>query len=72
MPKLPTTSYKALHKKLKSAGFKLIRTSKHPVYFCAEKDLTIPVPNHPGDIPKGTLRAIIRQMEISVDEFCDL
>jgi predicted RNA binding protein YcfA (HicA-like mRNA interferase family) len=27
------------------------------------------VPSHPGDVPKGTLRAIVREMEISIEEF---
>ena len=33
------------------------------------KNLTIPVPRHPGDVPKGTLRSIIREMQMSVEEF---
>ena len=27
------------------------------------------IPNHPGDIPEGTLRAILRQAGISADAF---
>ncbi|WP_343414232.1 type II toxin-antitoxin system HicA family toxin [Candidatus Amarolinea dominans] len=27
------------------------------------------VPNHPGEIAKGTLRAIIREAGLSVDDF---
>ncbi|MDH3324207.1 MAG: type II toxin-antitoxin system HicA family toxin [Candidatus Peregrinibacteria bacterium] len=72
MPKLPIISYKILAKKLRKAGYILIRTKKHPVYFCEEKNLTIPVPMHSGDVPKGTLRAIISEMEISIDQFCNL
>jgi predicted RNA binding protein YcfA (HicA-like mRNA interferase family) len=49
-----------------------IRTSKHPIYYHAEKEITFPVPNHPGDVPKGTLRAIINEMGITVDAFCEL
>jgi len=30
------------------------------------------VPQHPGDVPKGTLRAIIREMGITVEEFNNL
>ncbi len=60
-----------LVKKLNKAEFKLIRTSKHLVYFNSEKNITIPK-KHRGDIPKGTLRAIIQEMEISVKEFIDL
>jgi predicted RNA binding protein YcfA (HicA-like mRNA interferase family) len=27
------------------------------------------VPNHPGDMPEGTLRAILKQAGVSVDDF---
>ncbi len=29
------------------------------------------IPNHPGDMPEGTLRAILRQAGISVDAFLE-
>ena len=69
MPKLPIISYKKLAKKLHKANFELIRTSKHPIYYNAEKGITIPVPNHLGDVPKGTLRVIINEIGLSVEEF---
>jgi predicted RNA binding protein YcfA (HicA-like mRNA interferase family) len=72
MPKLVPISHRELARKLRRAGFVEIRTKRHPVYYSAEKDLTIPIPMHPGDVPKGTLRSIIREMEISVDEFNSL
>jgi hypothetical protein len=28
-----------------------------------------PPPSHPGDMPEGTLRAILKQVGISVEEF---
>jgi len=72
MPKLVRISYRELASKLKRAGYREIRTSRHPVYYIAEKDITIPVPRHAGDIPIGTLRAIVREMGLSVEEFNDL
>ncbi len=69
MPKLVRVSYRELAAKLRRAGYREIRTSRHPVYYLAEKDITIPVPRHPGDIPIGTLRAIVREMGLSVEEF---
>jgi predicted RNA binding protein YcfA (HicA-like mRNA interferase family) len=72
MPKLAPISHRELARKLKRAGFVLIRTSRHPVYYSEEKDMTIPIPSHPGDVPKGTLRAIIREMGLSLDEFNSL
>ena len=72
MPKLVPISHRELARKLRRAGYIEIRTRRHPVYYLAEKDLTIPVPSHPGEVPKGTLRAIVREMEISIEEFNDL
>ena len=69
MPKLIPISYRELARKLRAAGYVEIRSSRHPVYYLAEKNLTIPVPRHPGEVPKGTLRAILREMGMSVEEF---
>lgn len=69
MPKLVPISHRDLARKLWRAGYVEIRTSRHPVYYLAEKDLTIPVPSHPGDVPKGTLRTIVREMGVTVEEF---
>lgn len=69
MPKLVPISHRELARKLRRAGFVKIRTKRHPVYYSAEKDLTIPIPSHPGDVPKGTLRSLIREMKITVEEF---
>jgi predicted RNA binding protein YcfA (HicA-like mRNA interferase family) len=69
MPKLVPISHRELARKLRHAGFSEIRTSRHPVYYSASQGLTIPIPMHPGDVPKGTLRSIIRQMGITVEEF---
>lgn len=72
MPKLVPISHRELARKLRRAGYVEIRTRRHPVYYLAEKNITIPVPRHPGDVPKGTLRAIIREMGIPVEEFNQL
>jgi predicted RNA binding protein YcfA (HicA-like mRNA interferase family) len=72
MPKLARISYRELASKLKRAGYREIRTSRHPVYYLAVLDVTIPVPRHPGDVPIGTLRAIVREMGLSVEEFNSL
>jgi len=29
------------------------------------------IPNHPGDLPEGTVRAILRQAAVNVDEFLE-
>jgi len=72
MPKLVRVSYRELAAKLKRAGYREIRTSRHPVYYLAEMDVTTPVPRHAGDVPIGTLRAIVREMGLGVEEFNNL
>ena len=72
MPRLTPITHRELARKLTRAGFVVLRTSRHPVYYSASKNLTIPIPRHPGDVPKGTLRAIIREMGLSVEEFLAL
>jgi predicted RNA binding protein YcfA (HicA-like mRNA interferase family) len=69
MPKLVRVSYRELAAKLRRAGYVEIRTSRHPVYYLEAKNITVPVPRHPGDVPIGTLRAIVREMGITVEEF---
>jgi predicted RNA binding protein YcfA (HicA-like mRNA interferase family) len=72
MPRLARVSYRELARKLRRAGYVEIRTRRHPVFYLAEKDITIPVPRHPGDVPIGTLRAIVREMGVSVEAFNSL
>jgi predicted RNA binding protein YcfA (HicA-like mRNA interferase family) len=72
MPRLQRVTYRELASKLRRAGYVEIRTSRHPVYYLDEGNITIPVPLHPGDVPIGTLRAIIREAGMTVDEFNDL
>ena len=69
MPKLIRISHRDLARKLRRTGYVEIRTSRHPVFYLAERQITIPVPRHPGDVPIGTLRAIVREMGITVEEF---
>jgi predicted RNA binding protein YcfA (HicA-like mRNA interferase family) len=72
MPKLIPITHRELARKLRRAGYVEIRTSRHPVYYLASRNITIPVPSHPGDVPKGTLRAIVREMALEVEEFNSL
>jgi len=69
---LKVITYKEIKRKLKRLGFIEIRTSKHPVYFNEAQNITIPVPSHPGDAPKGLLRKIIKEIGISVKEFNEI
>ena len=34
--------------------------------------MRIAIPNHPGDMPEGTLNAVIKQSGLSVEQFLKL
>ncbi|MEK7157869.1 MAG: type II toxin-antitoxin system HicA family toxin [Patescibacteria group bacterium] len=70
MSRLKSVSYDEFAKKLKRAGYFPIRKSKHTIYFHSTKQITIPLPHkHYGDMPKGLLHKIIKEMKISLEEF---
>lgn len=49
--------------RLKKLGAVNVRSNKHPVYQATKGKLvvSVPIPQHPGDIAKGTLYAIQRE-----------
>ncbi|BBO18389.1 addiction module toxin, HicA family [Candidatus Brocadia pituitae] len=56
--------------KLRKAGFVFDRYAKgsHEIWYNTTTRRRIAIPNHPGkDIPKGTLRAIIREAGLTVE-----
>jgi predicted RNA binding protein YcfA (HicA-like mRNA interferase family) len=58
-------------KRLKRLGFTFDRQAagSHEIWFRASDNRYTTIPNHPGDMPEGTLRAILRQAGISVEAF---
>lgn len=75
MTKLPILTARDVIKKLKKAGFQFDRQAKgsHEIWYNPMTKRRTTIPNHPGvDIPKGTLRAIIKEAGLSVDEFVKL
>ena len=71
MGRLVNQSYRLVVKKLKTFGFELYRNAagSHEIWYQPDKMIYTTIPNHPGDLPEGTLRAIIKQAQISVDDF---
>ena len=60
---------------LKKAGFVFDRQAKgsHEIWYNPVTKRRTTVPNHPGvDIRKGTLKAILKEAGISVEEFLEL
>ncbi|HEY95210.1 MAG TPA: type II toxin-antitoxin system HicA family toxin [Dehalococcoidia bacterium] len=71
--KLPVLKPDEVISALEKAGFSVKRqTGSHAVLFKPGIPRPITVPVHKGDVPTGTLRAIIRQSNLTIDEFIDL
>lgn len=61
-------------RKLRRAGFIFDRQRKgsHQIWRNAETRRRTTVPRHPGDLPEGTVAAIVKQAGLTVDEFLQL
>lgn len=69
---LTELSYRDLTKRLKKYGFRFYRSGKgsHELWVRDSDGKVIPVPHHKGkSIRKGTVRAIIREIDVSIKDF---
>ena len=72
-PLLPSVRAKELTRALERAGFALRRQrGSHQIWFHAGSGKRVSVPIHTGDVPKGTLRQILRDADLSVERFVEL
>lgn len=73
MPRLAGFTAAQVIRKLQRAGFYFDRQAKgsHEIWRNPSTRTRTTIPNHPGDLPEGTVRAIIRQAGVSVDEFLE-
>ena len=64
-------TYREIVKRLKKLGFNFHRQAagSHEIWCSEDKNLYTTIPNHAGDMPEGTLRAILKQADITVEEF---
>lgn len=71
MGRLSGFRYRDVIKRLKAFGFVFDRQAagSHEIWLNASSGRYTTVPNHPGDVPEGTLRAILRQAGIDPEEF---
>lgn len=71
MGRLSGFTYRKIIKKLKRLGFVFHRQAagSHEIWYNPNTKLYTTIPNHPGDLPEGTLRAILKQANVSIDEF---
>jgi predicted RNA binding protein YcfA (HicA-like mRNA interferase family) len=65
--------YRDIARKLKACGFQFDRQAagSHEIWYNPTTNRYTTVPNHPGGMPEGTLRAILRQAGIEPDAFLD-
>jgi predicted RNA binding protein YcfA (HicA-like mRNA interferase family) len=71
MGRLAGFRYRDIARRLKAFGFAFDRQAagSHEIWYNAQTDRYTTIPNHPGDMPEGTLRAILKQAGISPDDF---
>ena len=73
MPKLPIIKDKVLIKSLKKLGFKEHRQSGSHLAMKHSNGLRTIIPIHAGkDLPRGILKAILRDAEITVEKLITL
>ncbi len=71
MPKLPAVKPRELIKMLESIGFYKVRQKGSHLQM-KRGNLLVTVPIHSGDLNHNTLRSILRQAKLNVDEFLEL
>lgn len=64
-------SYRQIVKKMKRFGFAFDRQAagSHEIWYNDKTGKYTTIPNHSGDMPEGTLRAILKQANVDPDEF---
>ena len=71
MGKLAGFRYREIAKRLKELGFQFDRQARgsHEIWFNPDTRRYTTIPNHPGDMPEGTLRAILKQAGVAPEAF---
>lgn len=72
-PSLPSIGVRELTRALERAGFAFRRQrGSHRIYQHVDTGRRISVPMHSGDVPKGTLRQILRDADLTVERLLEL
>lgn len=71
MGRLAGFRYREIVQRLKTLGFQFDRQAagSHEIWFNPSKHRYTTIPNHPGDMPEGTLRAILKQAGVTPEQF---
>jgi predicted RNA binding protein YcfA (HicA-like mRNA interferase family) len=73
MGRLAGFRYREIVQRLGRFGFVFRRQAagSHEIWFNPETGRFTTIPNHPGDMAEGTLRAVLKQAGISAEDFLD-
>lgn len=73
MGRLSGFKYRDIVKRLKSFGFEFHRQAagSHEIWYSSKSNRYTTIPNHSGDMPEGTLRAILKQANITPEQFLE-
>ena len=71
MGKLSGITYRVLSKKLRGFGFEFFREAKgsHEIWYNEAVRRFTTIPKHGGDMAEGTIRAVLKQANIEVEDF---
>jgi len=71
MGRLSGFKYREIVFLLKKLGFEFYRQAagSHEIWYNPRTNKFTTIPNHTGDMPEGTLRAILKQADINTDVF---
>ena len=71
MARLAGFRYREIVQRLKTLGFQFDRQAagSHEIWFNPSTRRYTTIPNHPGDMPEGTLRASLKQAGVAPDQF---
>ncbi|OWY20351.1 type II toxin-antitoxin system HicA family toxin [Sphingobacteriales bacterium UPWRP_1] len=71
MGRLAGFRYRDIINILKTFGFEFYRQAagSHEIWYNPETQRFTTIPNHSGDMPEGTLKAILKQADVDVEEF---
>ena len=71
MGRLSGYKYRMIIRILKKFGFEFYRQAagSHEIWYNDQTKKFTTIPNHAGDMPEGTLKAILKQADIDVEDF---
>ena len=71
MGRLSGFTYKEIIRRIKKLGFMFDRQAagSHELWYNESSNRYTTIPNHSGDMPEGTLRAILKQAGIDPEDF---